>query len=125
LVKRPEERYDVDFPVLLSWQTANGLLHRVTGRCVDLSPSGAKLKTIDRLETGTGVLVHSEQFGRMGMANIRYCVRQGMKYEVGLQFSAAFGLSDPVRKKILERVLFDKTQPNMPAAEDSLVSPAE
>jgi hypothetical protein len=105
LVKRPEERYDVDFPVLLSWQTANGLLHRVTGRCVDLSPSGAKLKTIDRLETGTGVLVHSEQFGRMGRASVRYCVRAGMKYDVGLLFADAFLLSTPARRKILDRCL--------------------
>jgi len=106
-VTRPEERYDVDFQVFLSWQTANGVIHRVSGRCVDLSPSGAKLETIDQLEVRTGVLVHSEQFGRMGLASVRYCVRVGMKYEVGLQFTNAFLLSDPVRKKILDGVLAD------------------
>ena len=102
---RPEERYDVDFQVFLSWQAANGALHRVTGRCVDLSPSGAKLETIDRLDIRAGVLVHSEQFGRMGLASVRYCSRVGMKYEVGLLFTNAFLLSDPVRKKILDSVL--------------------
>jgi hypothetical protein len=66
-----EQRYAVDFPVFLSWQV-NDAIHRVTARCVNLSPSGAKLETKDRLEPRTMVLVHSERFGRMGMASIRY-----------------------------------------------------
>lgn len=99
-----EERYDVDFQVFLSWQAKNDI-HRVTARCVNLSSSGARLETRDRLELHTNVLVHSEQFGRMGMASIRYCARKNMVYEVGLQFSVTFGLSDPVRKKILDGVV--------------------
>jgi hypothetical protein len=55
-----EQRYQVDFPVFLSWQ-ANDVIHRVTARCVNLSPSGAKLETKDRLESRTMVLVHSER----------------------------------------------------------------
>lgn len=104
-MKRPEDRYDVDFQVFLSWQAPNGPIRRVTGRCVDLSASGAKLETKDRLDIRSGILVHSEQFGRMGLASVRYCSRVGMKYEVGLQFTNAFLLSDPVRKKILTSVL--------------------
>jgi hypothetical protein len=104
-----EERYEVDFPVFLSWQV-NDAVHRVMARCVDLSPAGAKLETKDRLAAHTMVLVHSESFGRMGMASIRYCVRQTMRYEVGLEFSVTFGLSDPVRRKILEGVL-EKSKP--------------
>jgi PilZ domain-containing protein len=101
-----EKRYEVDFPVFLSWQV-NDAVHRVMARCVDLSPSGAKLETKDRLEIRTAVLVHSEHFGRMGMASIRYCVRKVMKYEVGLEFSVNFGLSDPVRQQTLARVVLD------------------
>jgi hypothetical protein len=106
-MKTREERYEVDFTVFLSWQ-ANDAVHRVTARCVNLSPSGAKLETRDRLEVRASVLVHSEHFGRMGLASIRYCVRKGMKYEVGLEFGATFGLSDPVRRKILDSVLDKK-----------------
>jgi hypothetical protein len=103
--KRPEERYDVDFLVSLSWQEKNGALHRVSGRCINLSPSGAKLEMQTRLDTNTIVLAHSEQFGRMGDASIRYCRRDGMKYSVGLKFRTAFGMGDPVRNKILSTVL--------------------
>jgi hypothetical protein len=47
----------------------------------------------------------------MGMASIRYCNKNGMKYIVGLEFSSVFGLSDPARKKILEKVLRPETAP--------------
>lgn len=79
---------------------------------MDLSPSGAKLETKDRLEPRSTIVVQSEQFGRMGMASIRYCNRAGMKYIVGLEFSSVFGLSDPVRRKILEKVL--RPEPTTP-----------
>jgi hypothetical protein len=101
--ERAEERYPVDFQVFLTWQT-NGVTRRVVGRCVDLSSSGARLETKDKLETRSTVLVHSEQFGRMGLANIRHCTRLGMKYDVGLQFETAFGMSSPTRRQALEHV---------------------
>lgn len=107
--KRPEDRHKVDFPVFLSFQGAGGAIQRVTARCVDLSPSGARLETKDRLAIRENVLVHSEKFGRMGLASIRYCVREGMKYSVGMQFSAILKLSDPVRKKILDGVLSESS----------------
>jgi hypothetical protein len=103
--KRPEDRHKVDFPVFLSFQDTRGAIQRVTARCVDLSPSGARLETRDKLAVRENVLVHSEKFGRMGLASIRYCVRLGMKYSVGMQFAATFRLSDPVRKKILNGVV--------------------
>ena len=108
---QPEERYRVDFPVFLSWQQKNGSIQRVPGRCVDLSPFGAKLETIDRLDPSATIVVQSEQFGVMGMASIRYCNRNGTKYSVGLEFRAVFGLSDPVRKKTLGKVLRPKGAP--------------
>jgi hypothetical protein len=104
MATRPEERHSVDFTVFLSFQGAGGAVQRVTARCVDLSPSGAKLETKDRLTVRDNVLVQSEKFGRMGLASIRYCVRTGMKYEVGVEFAAAFRLSDPARKRILDSV---------------------
>ena len=103
--ERPEDRYSVDFLVYISWQDKAGVIRRGSGRCLDLSESGARLETQDRFEPRTNVLLHSEQFGRMGNASIRYCRRERMHYAVGLEFSAAFGLSDPVRKSILGGVL--------------------
>jgi hypothetical protein len=102
---RPEERYHVDFQVFLSWQDSKGDVHRVSGRCLDLSPAGLRIETRDTFATGQLVLVQCEQFGRMGNASVRYCRRGPMQYSVGLQFSIVFGLGDPVRRRILEKVL--------------------
>ena len=101
---RPE-RYHVDFAVYLSWQDREGVVRRVRGRCLDLSSSGIRIETKDKLTLHQMVLVQSDQFGRMGHASVRYCRREPMRYFVGLQFSAPFGLGDPVRRKILEGVL--------------------
>jgi hypothetical protein len=110
MAARREERHEVDFQVFLSWQAANGNVQRVTGRCVDLSPSGAQVETKDPIEPRTGVLVESQQFGRMGMASIRYCSRVGLRYELGLQFNTPFMLSNPLRRGILEKVLRRKPE---------------
>jgi hypothetical protein len=101
-----EIRYKVDFPVYLSWQIKDAI-HRVMARCVNLSPSGAKVETKDRLELHTNVVVHSKHFGRMGLASVRYCTRKVMIYEVGLEFTSKFVLSDPTRKQMLDRVLLE------------------
>jgi hypothetical protein len=109
---RSEERYPVDLQVFLTWHK-NGVAQRVVGRCVNLSPSGARLETRDKLETHSTVLVHSEQFGRMGLASIRHCTRKGMKYDVGLQFNTAFGMSSPTRRRVLEQVRRTASKPQL------------
>jgi PilZ domain len=108
MLPRSEDRYPVDFQVFLTWERS-GVMQRVVGRCVDISPSGARLETRDKLEARSTVLVHSEQFGRMGLASIRHCTRMGMRYDVGLRFNTAFGLSSPSRRQALEQV-----RPNVP-----------
>ena len=112
---RPEERYRVDFQVYLAWQDPRAGVRRMQARCTDLSASGAHVETLDRFDPQTMVLVSSEHFGRMGNATIRYCRREGMKYSVGLQFTNAFGLGDPVRRHILAKVLKqDEVPPALP-----------
>src|SRR5665213_1609393 len=103
---RPEERYRVSFQVFPGWQDpATGGVRRISARCTDLSASGARVETTDRFSPQSLVLVSSEQFGRMGNATVRYCRREGMRFAVGLQFTSVFGLSDPARRSILEKVL--------------------
>jgi hypothetical protein len=101
MLNRPEPRYRVDFPVFLAWQDKRGTVHRSQARCLDISASGAHMETIDPFPPQTCVVVHSDGFGRMGHASVRYCRRVGMKYRVGLQFTSALALSDAMRKKFL------------------------
>lgn len=99
-----EERFDVDFPVQLSWQVGT-TVWRVAARCVNLSASGARLESRDRVQPGTTVLVHSELFGRMGLAVVKYCNRNALKQEIGVCFGVALQLSDPARRRILEGLI--------------------
>jgi hypothetical protein len=102
-MQRPESRRHVDFQVYLSWQDRQGGVHRAAGRCVDLSASGARIKTGDPLAAQSVVVLHGEKFGRIGHATVRYCRRTDMKYEVGLHFSTALTLGGSLRKEILDR----------------------
>ena len=99
-----EERFSVCFPISLMWEDA-GMVRRIIGRCVDLSPEGIKVEVRDRVKVGTTVLVASNQFGRMGHASVRHVQRHKMQWMTGLKFGIAFGLADTVRRKTLERVL--------------------
>jgi len=100
-----EERFKVSFSVTLLWQERSGAVSRLNGRCVDLSPEGISVELKDRLNVGTPVQVESREFGRMGHATVRFCRRDQMRFLLGFRFSAPFGVSDPARRKILERVL--------------------
>jgi len=104
-----EQRFAVDFTVSLTWQVKGGAQRRARGRCRDLSAEGLKIEIVDTLPKETLVLVESNEFGRMGIATVRYCQRYGMKCVVGMKFSAAFGLGDPARKKVLDRILREAT----------------
>lgn len=101
--RRPETRHRMDLPVFISWQDRQGTIRRAQGRCVDLSASGAHVKTLDPLPPQSAVVLHSEKFGRIGEATVRYCNRTGMKYAVGLHFSAPLGLGNKLRKEFLDR----------------------
>ncbi len=102
-MKRPEPRFRVDFSVYLTWQDKGGLVRRSSAKCRNLSASGALIETDYPLQPQSGVMVHSDSFGRMGHAVVRYCRRQTMKYNVGLMFSADLALSDSMRKEIFEK----------------------
>ncbi len=69
------------------------------------------------------VMVSSDSFGRMGNAIVRYCLRVGMKYYVGLQFSALMQLGDPVRRKMLAKVMVGHGEE--PGAEPAEPGPPE
>jgi hypothetical protein len=100
-----EERFKVSFSVSLMWEEKPGAIRRLTGNCVDLSSEGMAVEVKDRVSQGAVVQVESEEFGRMGLAKVRFCRRDQMRYLIGFQFSAPFGMSNPARRKIIERVM--------------------
>lgn len=99
-----DARFDVDFPVQLSWQ-AGQTVRRIAARCLALSASTVKLETQDRVDQGMTVLVHSHEFGRMGLASVGCCNRNALKFEVELRFGSPLHLGDPARQRIVEELI--------------------
>jgi hypothetical protein len=112
-----EERFKVSFSVSLLWQEKPGDIRRLAGRCVDLSSEGISVEVKDRVSPGAAVQMESPEFGRMGHAIVKFCRRDRMRYLIGCRFSAPFGVSDPARRKILERVLLP-SEPDAPTPVD-------
>lgn len=100
-----EERFKVSFSISLTWEEKPGAIRRLAGHCVDLSSEGISVEVKDRVNPGATVQVESKEFGRMGHVVVRFCRRDQMRYLIGCRFSAPFGVSDPARRKILERVM--------------------
>jgi hypothetical protein len=124
-MSRPEARYQVDLQVYLTWQDPQGMVRRAPGRCVDLSASGAHIKTIDPLAPQSSVILDSQRFGRIGHATVRYCRRAVMRYEVGLLFSTPLVLCDALRQEIVGRARLVSGRP-APESEEKVApdSPA-
>ena len=115
-----EERFEVDLPVQLSWQVGSNL-RQAKAQCAELSASGARLEIAEPIPRGTNVLVHSQHFGRMGLASVQHCKREKMTYEIGLRFSIALHLGDPARRALLD-ALIRKPRPVETAPEPERVA---
>ena len=77
-----------------------------------------KLEAQDRLEQGMIVLVHSHEFGRIGLASVGGCNRNVLKYEVELRFS-----SPPPRLRILEDLIRKAAERRAASKPQPAVSP--
>jgi hypothetical protein len=85
----------------ISWHTRTGEVRSARAKCLDISPEGACLECIQPVEARTNVYVQAPSHGLMGDASVRYCVRSGMKYHIGLLFSSASRLADQGRQLCL------------------------
>jgi hypothetical protein len=75
-------------PVQLIWKDRQGIDRFINGRIVDVSESGIRVELNDPMEKQTYVTLQAAGLGLHGSASVRTCARKGMKYLVGLEFSA-------------------------------------
>ena len=75
-------------PVQIVWKDRQGTDKFVQGRIVDVSESGIRVEITEPLEKQTYVTLQSPRLGLHGTASVRSCTRKGLKYAVGLEFSA-------------------------------------
>ena len=75
-------------PVQIVWKNRQGLDGFLNGRIIDVSEAGMRVEVSDPLEKQTYVTLQAAGLGLHGSASVRTCTRKGMKYIVGLEFSA-------------------------------------
>jgi hypothetical protein len=75
-------------PIQIAWKDRQGIDRFLTGRVIDVSESGIRVETSESLEKQAYVTLQSAGLGLHGSASVRTCTRKGMKYLVGLEFSA-------------------------------------
>ena len=74
--------------VQLVWQDRSGTDKFVVGKSLDISPSGMRVEVSEAIDKQTYVTVQCASLGVHGRASVRTCTRKGIKYILGLEFSA-------------------------------------
>lgn len=74
--------------VQIIWKDRQGTDKFVQGRIVDVSEAGIRVEITEPLEKQTYVTLQSPGLGLHGTASVKSCARRGLKYSVGLEFSA-------------------------------------
>jgi hypothetical protein len=84
---RRHARAETSSPLQIVWQDRGGADRFVTGRSLDISPSGMRAEVSQAIERQTYVTLQCPALGLQGTASVRSCTRKGMKYILGLEFS--------------------------------------
>jgi hypothetical protein len=85
---RRHERAEKSSPIQIVWQDRTGADKFVNGKSLDISPSGMRVEVSEQIDKQTYVTVQCAALGVHGTASVRTCTRRGMKYILGLEFSA-------------------------------------
>jgi PilZ domain-containing protein len=74
-------------PVRLSWEDASGHPAYAQGKCIDISEGGLKIEIPCPIPLRGYVSWRADRIGLAGSASVRYVLRCGAKYTVGLELS--------------------------------------
>jgi PilZ domain-containing protein len=85
---RRHARAEKSSPIQIIWKDRSGVDRFVNGRSVDVSPSGMRVEVSEPIDKQTYVTLQCTALALHGTASVRSCARKGMKYVVGLEFSA-------------------------------------
>jgi len=84
---RRHARAEKSAAVQIGWQD-RGVDKFVNGRSLNVSPTGIRVEVSEPIDKQSYVTVQCPALGLHGRASVRTCARKGMKYVLGLEFSA-------------------------------------
>jgi len=84
--KRRKQRQLFDCALEITWKDGQAVSHTMAVEAIDLSDSGIRVESNERIELHTEVFVRAERYGLTGTTAVRHCSRRGSKYVLGLEF---------------------------------------
>jgi hypothetical protein len=85
---RRHERAEKSAPIQIAWKDRSGVDRFVNGRSLNISAAGMRVEVVEPIDKQTYLTLQCVGLGLHGMASVRTCTRKGMKYVLGLEFSA-------------------------------------
>jgi len=101
--RRTDERRRFQCFAFVSWQTDSGENKLARVEIMDLSMQGAGIVSREPIAAQTMVYLQAPGYGPIGNASVRYCARSGVRYRIGLLFTAPSRLADAARQKYLDQ----------------------
>jgi hypothetical protein len=92
---RRHERTNIAKRVTISWTDGQGTSRYAVGNTLDISSSGIQIKVREQIEPRTYVSFEIEGNKIAGTASVRHCVRTGLSFLVGLEFSGGLTWKSP------------------------------
>lgn len=86
--KRKHERTPVNYEVVFYWEDAAGQVHSIRPRAHDASDGGMCVESSMPIEIGTEVCVEAPTYGSALLASVRYCVKGGAGFRIGIEFTS-------------------------------------
>jgi len=101
---RRHSRLPFETQMQVSWKDARGQVQKLRAKCLDLSAEGARLETDTPIPARTSVSLDSTRYGALGTASVRHCVRNTLKYLIGVEFTSSLPLAGSGRKRCLAEI---------------------
>jgi hypothetical protein len=101
---RRHARLPFEAQMQVSWVDARGRVQNLRAKCLDLSAEGARLETDTPIPARTGITLQSARYGSLGSASVRHCVRNTLKYSIGVEFTSSLALASQARKRCLDEL---------------------
>ena len=96
---RRNPRIPITVPIAICWQDSHGAFRSLQGRAIDICETGLQVEVVEAIDPHSSVTVRAEKLGLSAPTAVRYCLRQGPRYRLGLEFIAGTKWRSPTLPK--------------------------